>query len=66
MSVKKERFDLDKEIKISRYQIIQLILLCLSAGAGIALINGTLGFVVLGMSILFLLFPIINKIMGNA
>ena len=55
-------YDLNKTIKLTRYQLIQLTLICLSLGAGITLIQSLLGFVVIGASLIFVIYPIIKKI----
>ncbi|GAI12884.1 unnamed protein product [marine sediment metagenome] len=55
--------DMEKETKITRYQLIQILLVSLAAGAGVTLINQGLGFVIIGLVLLFLLMPIILKIM---
>lgn len=55
--------DMEKETKITRYQLIQILLVCLAAGAGVTLINQGLGFVIIGLVLLFLLMPIILKIL---
>ena len=55
-------YDLNKTIKLTHYQLIQLTLICLSLGAGITLIQSLLGFIVIGVSLIFLIYPIIQKI----
>lgn len=58
------KFDLSEELTITKWNAIQLVLLCLGMGAGITLLNSLLGFVVIGVVLVVFALPIFLKIFG--
>jgi len=54
--------DLEKEIKTTRYKLIQFIVLFLAVGSGLTLLNSGLGIVVFALCIMFLLLPFILEL----
>lgn len=56
--------DLSQEKTVTLWQTIQLILICFALGAGFTILNNSLGFVIIGMAILILAFPIVYKRVG--
>lgn len=58
------KIDLNEEIKITKWNLLQLILICLAIGAGGTLLNPTLGLVFIGITILFFALPILIKLFG--
>ena len=57
--------DLGEEKKLSLWQIIQLIMVCVALGAGFTLVNSVIGFVLVGTAIIVLAMPLIHKILGG-
>ena len=56
------KIDLAEKIEITRWQLIQLVLIFLSLGAGATLLNPLLGLVIVGTAILIFALPLITKI----
>lgn len=59
------KIDLDQEIKLTKYNMLQIFLICLALGAGLALLNDTLGIAIIGAAVLFFALPIIIKVFGH-
>ena len=49
--------DLEKEVKTTRYKLIQFMVLLLAFGSGLTLLNAGFGTVVFAVSILILVLP---------
>lgn len=62
---RKMKIDFSEQIKLTRWQLIQLILVCSALGAGATLIEPLLGLIVVGIAIIFFAMPIIQKIWEN-
>ena len=56
------KIDLGEEIKLTRWQFIQIILICCSLGAGLTLLNVLMGLVVVGVTVLILAMPLLLKV----
>ena len=57
----KMNLDLDKEKTLTMHQIIKIVLICFALGSVSALISFTLGACIIGVALLFLLWPTILK-----
>lgn len=54
--------DLEKEVKTTRYKLIQFMVLLLAFGSGLTLLNAGLGIVVFAISITILLLPFVIEL----
>jgi len=59
------KVDLNKKLTLTKWQLLQMLLIFISIGAGITLINNLLGFVLIGITIIILALPIIFKVFGE-
>ena len=56
------KIDLSEQIKLTRWQFIQTVLICCALGAGLTLLNVLMGLVVVGVTVLILSMPLLLKV----
>ncbi|HKJ30796.1 MAG TPA: hypothetical protein VKA34_03165 [Balneolales bacterium] len=59
------KIDFSEEITLTKWGLLQLILIFLAIGAGATLLNNLLGFLFVGVTVLVFAFPILNKVFGE-